>query len=270
MNLHVASAACLVAAMIPWTTTSGQDSQPGSAHAAASAFGSWAAQEDYFDHKASDFRPSHFRTGPGALRGRWLAPGQDSTLLILPDPEGRKVEGDWFVMQAGPLEWSFESSYASFAVYGCDVDGDRLDEVVIEDGRGRGTFVYRRRLTMLKLLDGRWRSILREWLSSYLPDEEAVDLMWQRRYRFVRTRPGGFDVMLRLVPPARVPLSMDSSEDYGPLQHPVYLLRYCPEWKAFRIWDETFVRPGDSGGRQDLGNRPPVSVPVPATANGGR
>lgn len=243
MRMSVAVAVTSLTAVISLPHVRAQDPQAKPSHAEISAFGSSAAQEDYFDCDHSDFRPSHWLTEPGTLKGQWLAPGQESVLQIRPDPSRKEDEGDVFVMQAGTVKWPFESSYGSFAVFGCDVDGDRIDEVVIEDGWGRGTCVYQRRLTILKLLDGRWQSILREWLSAYLPDEQPTDITWQRRYRFYFVRPNKFDVVLHLVPPVRVPLSMAASEDYAPLQHPRCVLRYSPEVKAFRIWDETFVRP---------------------------
>ena len=233
-------------------------------------FGSWAAQEDYFDRDHSDFRPSHWLTAPGTLKGQWLAPGQESLLQIRPDPSRKEDEGDVFVMQVGSVKWPFESSYGSFAVYGCDVDGDRIDEVVIEDGMGRGTCVYRRRLTILKLFDGAWQSVFSDWLSGYLPNDQGSDpLAWQRRYRFCFVRPNAFDVLLRLVPPERVPLSLDASEDYAPLQHPRCIMRYYPALKAFRIWDETFARPPVPGRQPGLGKRAMApAMPAPFVTNG--
>ena len=213
-------------------------------HATTSPFGSWAAQQGYFDSGHSDFNPSRVLTAAGTLKGRWLASGKDSALSIRQQPADKDGLNDEFVIQAGAATWPFEASYGSFAVLGCDVDGDRLDEIVIEDGMGRGTFVYQRQLTILKLFKGGYKSILRVWLSGYLSDEQEEDpLVWQYNYRFRAANSKGFDLEFTLVPPEHVPQFMDNPDDYARLQHPRSLMRYCPEYKAFRIWEESFVRP---------------------------
>jgi hypothetical protein len=231
------------------------------AGAEISPFGSWAAQENYFDRDHSDFKPALWLTKPGTLKGQWLAPGRKSVLQIDPDSSRREDEGDVFVMQAGTAKWPFESSYGGFAVFGCDIDGDQMDEVVIEDGMGRGTCVYRRRLTILKLFGDTWHRVHSDWLSGYLPNDQGDDpLAWQRRYGFVSLRSGGFDVLLRLDAPERVPMFLYAPEDYAVLQHTRYVMRYQPGVKAFRIWDETFVRPPVTGGQHSLGTNATASA----------
>jgi hypothetical protein len=99
-------------------------------------------------------------------------------------------------------------------------------------------------LTVLKLSDGRWRIVFKDWISGYLPNDQPGDpLSWQRRYRFRSGASNGFDLELTLVPPERVPASLGDAEEFLPLQHPRCVLRYCPEFKAFRTLDEDFVRP---------------------------
>ena len=244
MRLRVAITVTGMIALIIFVYARSWTPRTESARADVSPFGCWAAREGLFDDAHSDFRPTFALTEPGTLRGRWLTPGKESDLRIRPDPERKEDDGDCFVMRSRKVTWPFESSYGTFAVFGCDVDGDRMDEVVLEDGMGRGTCVYRRRLTILKLFDGRWHSIFRDWLSGYLPNDQAGDpLAWQRHYRFRAVNANGLDLVLTLVPPERVPLSLDAPEDYAPPQHPRCVMRYYPELRAFRIWAEDFVRP---------------------------
>jgi len=215
-----------------------------SSHAKASPFGSWSAQQGYFDYGHSDFNPSRVLTEPGTLKGRWLASGKVSDLSVRRKPEGKDGVDDDFVIQVGAVTWEFESSYGSFTIFGCDIDGDRMDEIVIEDGIGRGTCVYQRRLTILKLFNGGYRSIFNDWLSGYLSNDQDGDpLVWQRNYRFRAVNSKGLDLEFTLVPPERVPQFLDDPDDFTRLQHTRIVMRYYPELKAFRIWEELFVRP---------------------------
>jgi hypothetical protein len=269
MRLHVGLGLAAFAALTTALFAHAQDSDAETPNAEVSAFGSSAAMESYFDWEQSDFRPAHWLTEPGILKGRWLAPDRMSDLSIQTNLVGDADVGDGFVMRAGKVAWSFESSYGSFAVYGCDIDADKIDEVVIEDGMGRGTCVYRRRLTILKMFDGAWQSVFSDWLSGYLPNDQPGDpLSWKRRYRFSLVPSGGFDVVLRLIAPERVPLGLDSPEDYAVLQRPRCVLRYEADARAFRIWDETFRRlsPQTNASRAKALKAPTL---VPAFDNGG-
>jgi hypothetical protein len=236
-----------------------------------SSFGSWAAQDCYFGSNDSDYAPRQWLCDTGALKGRWRAPGEASALDVRAELDDDGQPGDRFLLKSGTLSWPFESAYGRFVVYGCDVDGDDVDEVVIEDGQGRGTCVYRRRLSVLKPLNGRWRCVLEEWLSDWLPDDEVTDIMWRRRYAFQSAQPAGFDVVFTLLSPTKMPLRMGASRDYAVLQHPERVLRYMPDVQAFRIWKETFdpnpskssARKGPSHGAPQTGDDQARILPQP-------
>ena len=48
------------------------------------------------------------------------------------------------------MQGYFSAAYSAFQIFGADVDGDGLDEVVMEYGEGKATFVYVRKLAIGK------------------------------------------------------------------------------------------------------------------------
>jgi len=229
-------------------------------------FGSFASGEIMFDVDVSDYRPAHTLTEPGIISARWLQANIPTPLRVSVDSEQVGARTIWHVQADGTSakskeEWHFprdhflitigggssllypfEASYEEFLVFPCDIDGDRIDEIVLEYGLGRGTSVYARKLEILKVIEGDVTKVLEVPLSGYLPPlpPRADPTPWQRRYWFVAASGARHDVVVELLPPEAVPEFLASEEDLRVLQHPRVRFTYNDRHKTFIIESERF------------------------------
>lgn len=201
---------------------------------AISAFGSTAAQATHFHWQRSDYAPSHYLTAPGSLEGHWLASNRKSSLEV-DFLTGSDDYSDQFIIRTGSSNIPFQSCYGQFLIYDCDVTGDGVDEIILEDGRGRGTFVYQRRLRIFKSHGNEWQPILMIWLSGYLPHPDRADLMWLRRYSFQTNEECGLDLVFDLYPPSDIPPQLSDFDTILPLALNRFILHYDTEAEAFRL-----------------------------------
>lgn len=205
-------------------------------------------------------------TAPGTLAGSWIRPGCEATLVVEP-VEGTSCAPDELAEFGGRAtdvfrvsvrdsrgavpdrSFLFRSSHGKFALRGVDVDGDGVDEIVMEQRQGRGTFAVTTDLVVRKCFEERYVEVLRPPLEDYLwPTPEAHraarrdPLPWRRDYTLLAV-PGtpGAVLRLELVPVDTTGRCLHS--DVVPIFHlPRVDLRYNARHEAFEIVDCDFRR----------------------------
>jgi len=235
-------------------------------------FGCLLAGADRLSREQSAFIPRTVLTEPGTLAGHWLSPSNTSSLSVSPVEDTSRKKGrkksnpslaEDFVLrlQAGTnvATREFTASYGPFRVYGIDADADGKDEIVLEYGEGRGTFVHVQKLEILTMSGKHFEPLFKADMNGYLWDPDQDDpLSWERTYTWKKLDGAGrFDLQLDLIPPASVPRYCGVEEDLMILQHPKVIYRLNSERCRFEIIQEEF-RPLSSGG--DGAPSPPVPV----------
>lgn len=225
-----------------------------------SAFGSLFPGGSFLDESRSRILPNEVLSALGSLNGHWLSRDRLSQLVVDacdPDrlqkcPVADATFTDNFRIRIidgaeERFQYYFRADYANFRIYGADLDGDGIDEVIMEYGEGRGTFVYVRKLLVGKPGPRHLFTIFETELNNYiagepqdnrrLPDPDS----WMRRYAF--TGPDGdgkFDIELCLLPPANTPLYLGLTEWTQPLQFPKLVYSFNPSVKTYELRNFTF------------------------------
>jgi hypothetical protein len=189
-----------------------------------SAFGSQYAGKFALEAARSDFVPLRLLERPGILDGHWVSSTETHQLNISEDfkitengeaassrPGCQGFPRDCFLISLPGTDIRpkpFYAAYESFVVYGVDVTGDGVEELVIESGKGRGTSVYVRSLRVYKLFGKEFWPIFEAPLNGYLyqsmePQKDGYNPpSWERSYIFKRnTMRKTFDIILDLLPP---------------------------------------------------------------------
>jgi hypothetical protein len=186
------------------------------------AFGSLFAGKIGLDVAHSDFVPVRLLEKTGIADGHWVLSSETNKLIISEDFEitekGEAISSrrgcenfarDCFLISLPGTKVQskpFYAAYESFVAYGVDVNGDGIEELIIESGKGRGTSVYVRSLTVYKLFGDEFWPIFQTPLNGYLyqsmePEKDGYDPpSWERNYAFKRNR-NTYDIVLTLLPP---------------------------------------------------------------------
>jgi hypothetical protein len=220
-----------------------------------SAFGSLFPGGSFLDESRSRIVPKGVLSALGSLDGHWFSSDRLSKLVVdacdadqlqkCPATDTsftdnfriRIIDGDRELFQ-----YYFNAAYSNFRIYGADLDGDAIDEVIMEYGQGRGTFVYVRKLLIGKPGPRHLLTIFESELNNYiggepednrrLPDPDT----WMRRYAFTGPdRDGKFDVELCLLPPTKTPLFLGLTEWTQPLQFPKLVYSFNPTIKTYEL-----------------------------------
>ena len=219
-------------------------------------FGSVYAGGSFLDTKYSDIRPQHVLTGPGKLSGHWLSVDQQSDLVIdqfQPDNlehadfPSSCFSQDWFrIVIRSETEQRFFSylhaAYECFCIFGSDLDGDGLDEVIMEYGEGRRTFAYSRKLEICKAGPSHKLGVFETALNGHiggapldgrpLSDPDT----WERRYIFTDVdKDSNYDIILYLVPPRTLPHYLGDTEYAGVLQFPKLIYGYNDKLRTYEL-----------------------------------
>lgn len=256
----------VLVAVVGCASRNGGRSQPDPDYGAISygewsAFGSVAAGGLYLDTDRSAIVPEKMLTKPGQLEGHWLVPDRLSALVVesvapeSDDFEGHFLNGrpgDCFkiTIRDGTDQRFFaylQAAYGAFVILGADVDGDGIDEVVIEYGEGRGTFAYTRKLLLCEAGPHHILSLFDADLSGYiggepqdkrsLPDPDV----WARRYLFADLDSDGvYEIVLHLIPPKALPHHMASTDYTNILQFPKQVYGLNQELHTYELRDFTF------------------------------
>lgn len=216
------------------------------------AFGSVWAGTVLLDRDRSDRTPSISLQNPGNLPGHWLSSGVvESVEVSHASPEDfvdpRYCEyfpHDCFAIKiAAKRYYRFIAAYESFLLYGMDVTGDGIDELLLEYGEGRGTSVHTKHLTVLQLTNEGAERLLSVQLTGYVTGEFRGDPpSWVRRYGLVRSpRSASTDVIVWLLPPPYVPRFVGNAEVLAILQHPRLVFRYRPDFSTYELAEANLV-----------------------------
>jgi len=152
-------------------------------------FGSGAASIRHYDLEASSIVPSNVITEAGQS----LA-GIGAVNLITSDIGVKDIGDNIFALLIADRtqDATFPACYDEFAVFALDLDGDGFEEILVEHGRGQGTCVYRRYLSIYKNkgsgLQLTKRIKLSEW---YWHEELKRPVAWAKGYAIVRDESGG-------------------------------------------------------------------------------
>jgi hypothetical protein len=233
-------------------------------------FGSQVAGGSYLDSRHSKIIPKSSLSTPGALEGHWLTRDRVTTLLVdtCDSTEMQKCPSDSsfsdnFRIQIvdgkhAMFQQFFNAAYGSFYVFGADLDGDGIDEVVLEYGQGRGTFVYVRKLQIAKTGPNHLLDIFETDLNNYIGGEpqdgrSIIDPdSWIRLYAFTGPdRQGRFDIELCLLPPAETPHYLARTEWTAPLQFPKLVYSYNPTIRSYELSRFVFRRLQLKGGDKE-------------------
>jgi hypothetical protein len=229
--------------------------------ASVPAYGSLASGQTGFDNATSEYHPANNLSESGVLKGKWLGSDKIATLEVSLDKERMgagtisypKKDGTWvteqksynfpndhFLITIGKdMVYPFEAAYEEFLLFPCDIDNDGTDEIILEHGLGRGTAVYVRFLSILKIIDDELTEVLSIPLNGYLPcPEDPGGMPWQRKYHFILTFSGTYDVAVTLIPPVSVPDFLATEERLQVLQHPKLILSYDFKRRSFLIKKE--------------------------------
>jgi hypothetical protein len=144
------------------------------------------ADKTYLDTQRSMLAPKGVLTSAGVLKGHWLARDWESELFVEPHPEDAPSddfpEDHFQVRIRDGDQWTFyqylEAAYGAFTIFGVDLDGDGIDEVVVEYGWGRGTSAYIRKLAIGKAGAKHLNLIFETALSGYLPGTSVSPDLW--------------------------------------------------------------------------------------------
>jgi len=222
-------------------------------------YGSSLAGGTLLDAAHSCIRPTRILDAPGSLPGHWLAADEKSELVVEAyDPERNEVLSGYEADHAEDFrmtlvdrgqswfQWHISASYSVFQLFAADVDGDGLDEVVMEYGQGRGTLVHVRELVIGKPDRDGLRIVFGSAMNGYIfgvpQDDKKIPAsdMWLRRYAFTESpvAKGRCDIQLCLVPPERTPWYIGYAHSTGALQFPKLVYRFDADLRTYEL--ETF------------------------------
>jgi len=159
-------------------------------------FGSGAASIRHYDLEASSIVPSNVITEAGQS----LA-GIGAVNLITSDIGIKDIGDNIYALLIADRtqDATFPACYDEFAVFALDLDGDGFEEILVEHGRGQGTCVYERFLSIYKNkgsgLQLAKRVKLSEW---YWHEELKRPVAWAKGYAINRDESGG--VIIKISP----------------------------------------------------------------------
>lgn len=220
-------------------------------------YGSMAAGVDHLLRGESAYVPRNILTKPGVIKGFWTEPGKPEWLTISETYTNRAeaekmvpsisfIE-DVFTLNIGSgnkkHQLRFEAAYGAFRVYGVNVDRDDVEEIVLERGQGRGTFVYTQKLEIFIVTGSGIEEVFDADLNGYISDPDRMDpVSWERAYIWTKPRQNdGLDLELRLIPPPMIPKFCGSESTLFVLQHPKLRFGFNSEQKRFEIVEEVFA-----------------------------
>jgi hypothetical protein len=163
----------------------------------SSAFGSISSMGRHYNFEESDIVPVHVLTAPGeTLSGVRLSDELTISLTV----RGEEYDDDFELVMGDPGQpvYPLRADYGGFAVFTMDFNGDGLQEIVFEHGRGRGTEVYERYLSIHAFEPGRGIYLLREiQLSGWNVDDDGLPVGWARMYAIKKAANG---YLIKLLP----------------------------------------------------------------------
>jgi hypothetical protein len=214
-------------------------------------FGSAYAGNQYFDREHSDIQPStvtHCSEDDSKPRGRGRVKVQ-VVPYVKKEAEGLDWPHDQFhvnVVRDGREErvTDLEASYGTCDVYLIRLDAGPEPAVVIESGEGRGTFTYRRSVSVYKRTEGTYGFVFDANLNGYLPPPQGGDpKAWERAYTFRRSRSGMATIRLRLrLAPEEWP-DFGLAQELDALQFPVRDYCWNHEHSSYVLCDYKFTKP---------------------------
>jgi len=201
----------------------------------------------------SAFIPRKSLTSPGTLRGRWLSKGNRVSLVVSQTDtnraEAQNQQSAFFTVdeytlqirsKTDTLARRFTAAYGAFRIYGVDVDGDGVDEIVLERGEGRGTFVYVQKFEVLSVSESGFETVFQADLNGYIWNPDGDDpVSWERVYLWKNGKQGR-ELEFRLIPPPEVPRYCGMEEALFVLQHPRLRFRFNRQRDRFEIVEEEF------------------------------
>ncbi len=236
-----------------WLLASAQSGET----SAMPTFGSMAAGANRLIQRESAFVPQKSLTAPGVLKGRWTSKSRGDSLIISQTYTNRaEVEErqpsvsfieDEFTLSILPkthgCDLHFVAAYGAFRVYGVDANGDGVEEIVLERGEGRGTFVYVQKLEILAVSNSEIVTIFEADLNGYVYNPDTSDpVSWERTYVWNKGKQTKeLQLELRLIPPSTIPRQCGSEVTSFILQHPVLRFGFDHERDRFGIVEEVFV-----------------------------
>lgn len=225
-----------------------------------SAFGgAYAAGSSFFDMANSQKPTTSLLTEPGGLEGHWISPDSKSVLTITRLEPGENAPIYFYYQDGFKIVINHDSrstfgmylhaSYGVFTLYGMDIDSDGIDEIFIESGRGRGTGVYVKRLSVFKVGPKHFQCIFEIRLNDYIggePTDGRLSLepdVWERCYSLRDIDGDGLvEIILNLIPPESIPKFIGLSEWTGALQFQRLVYSYSKKHCTYRLTDFDFTK----------------------------
>ena len=177
------------------------------------SFGSMYAGKMGLAVHLSDLKPKNILKEPGSLEGKWLS--DEKSILEVSLDRSRRDEyckqsfpDDCFIVRLKdkdvyPLQ--LIAAYGAISIYGADVTGEGVDEIIIEYGKNRGTSTYVRVVAAYTIEQGKFVPIFRASLNGSLDDaydpetNNVVPLAWERSYFFKKKKNNkALDIILQL------------------------------------------------------------------------
>ena len=160
------------------------------------AFGSGASSIRHYNLEASTIVPNQVITSTNeAIFNVTMGYGGKDDVRV------KNIGDNIYALVAGiTQDATFSACYDGFAVYALDLTGNGVDEILVEHGRGQGTCVYERFLSIYDNLAGyglqlRHRIKLSEW---HMDQKLNRPVAWVKGYSINRDESG--KVVIRLEP----------------------------------------------------------------------
>lgn len=164
------------------------------------------------DFHKTDFLPQNYLEEPGLIMGTWLSATRSQKLKVSVDnqinanPECRKYPDDCLSVSfpdSGIEPFGFKAAFGNFLVYGIDVDGDYIKEIVIESVENRNS--ESKVLRILKFVNNELTEIFRVQLNGVftyasVPGNLHETVRWKRNYA-LRSSGKKIDLVLYLDKP---------------------------------------------------------------------
>lgn len=220
------------------------------------AFGSLYAEKTLMDTKCSGYVPQQVLRGAGSVRAHWLGESEKSELVLEKyDAKNREHAdlhvGGWesdnyiaLVRADGKVasRGCFHAAYQAILLYAVDVDGDGRDEIAVESGAGRGTFVYTKSFQVYRCRPDRIELVFELPLSGYVCGEPRDNRpipdpdFWERRYAFVRESGNRLGIYAYVIRPKLAPLGVGrQAEDLHALQLDRLFYSWNPALQTFEL-----------------------------------
>ncbi len=208
------------------------------------------------DFHKTDFLPQNYLEAPGVIMGTWFSASESHKLKvgfdtrITADPECRKNPYDCLSVSfpgSNVEPFGFKAAFGNFLVYGVDVDGDYIKEIVIESVESRDS--ESRMLRVLKFINNELTEVFRAQLNgtfayASVRADSNETVKWQRNYAF-KSRGRMLDIVLYLDKPVNNVVRISELNDLMVLQLKKITASYDSKSSSFVV-KNTDLRPVDS------------------------